>query len=119
MAQYDGAFTRAAIECGLLDDARELGLIPPAPETGLLTFSTALMLMRQGFKMSRRGYTKHNKRPKYVYFVEGTPEMMSHLLVHYPASEKYPQPVTSTWVPARCDLFEDDWFIVEAPVSVH
>lgn len=80
-----------------------------------MDFSFALSFMKQGYKMSRTGYTKHNKRPKYVYYVEGTPEMMSHLLVHYPASEKYPQAISSTWVPARCDLMENDWFVYENP----
>jgi hypothetical protein len=76
-------------------------------------FSVALYLMRAGYKLGRRGYTKHNKRMKYVYFVPETSEMMSHLLVHYPASEKHPQAISSPWVPARCDLFTRDWYIVE------
>lgn len=83
------------------------------PDDDYFDFSTALTLMKAGYRLSRRGYTKHNKRPKYVFFVPGTAEMMSHLLVTYPPSEKYPQPISSTWVPARCDLMEEDWFIFE------
>lgn len=80
---------------------------------GKFGFEVALTLLKMGHKVSRRGYTKHNKRPKYVHFVPGTDTMMSHLLVTYPASEKYPQPISSTWVPARCDLMETDWFLYE------
>lgn len=73
-------------------------------------FSTALWMIKDGKKMARYGFTKHNK--KWVQLDSGAQRIMSHLVLYYPPCERYPYGMSVPWLPSRCDLFDNDWYEV-------
>lgn len=73
-------------------------------------FSSALSMIRAGAKMARYGFTKHHN--KWVELHPGYAATMSHLILVYPVSDRYPGGAVVPWLPSRCDLLEDDWYVI-------
>lgn len=84
-------------------------------ERNYYSFGQALEMMKQGYKMARYGFTKHNL--KWIEYDPGSETVFSHFILVYPPCERYPQGKKSPgWKPSgRCDMLDDDWYVVEAP----
>lgn len=79
-----------------------------------LSFSVALMLMKSGFGMARHGFTKSGM--KWIRVNPGDDVVLSHLELYYPPdSTAHFKGRSSPWMPSRCDLMENDWFIAYDP----
>lgn len=76
----------------------------------LLRFGEALDLLERGYGLARLGFT--TKGIKWVELVPGSALTLSHLVLRY--HQSYPNCFAGKsvpWLPARCDLFEPDWYV--------
>lgn len=75
-------------------------------------FDWAIRYLKKGEKVARKGFTKNYS--KWVRLNPGGPEVLSHLELYYPVWSNGPyKDVAVPWQPSRCDLLEEDWYIVE------
>lgn len=86
----------------------------PAPGAVLSTdfsFSVALELIKQGYKVARWGFKGHKK---YIWLCMPLNGNLTYLEMVYPIDSTSPFAGKSVpWQPSRCDLLENDWYLYD------
>lgn len=78
-----------------------------------LTFSDALIAVKQGKKIARSGWNGNNLTVQVQYPDEGSMNTLPYLYIQYPLTSKTTPGARGPWVPSSSDLFAEDWVIVE------
>ena len=80
----------------------------------LTNFEEALTAVKQGKRAYRQAWGDSDKDfRKCIVLITPEEPYTSFLAISYPQGhDKYPQGLVSPWTPTRCDLLEEDWYIL-------
>lgn len=81
------------------------------PAVELHSFSAALYLCKRGARMARQGWSKRNI--KWVEIVSVEQMNCTFPALVYPPGSMYPEGIIAPWTPTRCDMMEDDWYVID------
>lgn len=87
----------------------EDNLIGLEKETKMLTFSDALIAVKQGKKIARTGW---NGAGLTVWMVPAKNRQLPYLVIEYPENAKTTPGAICPWLASQTDLMAEDWTVV-------